>query len=136
MYIYSNCELILNEGSPGIGCPVIACIGGVDLGLLVVKSTLSGIHDIEGALGFLNHFQIQLLICVNKYNINVDNTRRIVELCESKGVKITGKIHFDSLVTRGMAAGKPVVEYSLKSLISNDIAELWNQNLKHLEFGT
>lgn len=131
-----DCKLILNDGSPGIGCPVIASIGGVDLGLIVVEPTLSGIHDMERALGLLNHFQIQPLICVNKHNINVDNTRRIVEFCESKGVEVAGKIPFDSLVTKAMVAGKPIVEYSPKSLVSKDIVELWNRTLKHLDFGT
>ncbi|RLI45103.1 (4Fe-4S)-binding protein, partial [Candidatus Bathyarchaeota archaeon] len=127
-----ECEVILNDGSPGIGCPVIASIGGVDLGLIVVEPTLSGIHDMERALGLLNHFKIQPLICVNKYNINVDNTRRIVEFCKSKGVEVAGKIPFDSLVTKAMVAGKPIVAYSPKRLVSKDIVELWNQILEHL----
>ena len=127
-----GCDFILNDGSPGIGCPVIASIGGVDLGLIVVEPTLSGIHDMERALELLNHFQIQPLICVNKYNINVDNTRRIVAFCKSKGVEVAGKIPFDSLVTKAMVAGKPIVEYSPKSLVSKDIVELWTQILEHL----
>ena len=127
-----ECEVILNDGSPGIGCPVIASIGGIDLGLIVVEPTLSGIHDMERALELLHHFQIQPLICVNKYNINVDNTRRIVEFCKSKGVEVAGKIPFDSLVTKAMVAGKPIVEYSPRSLVSKDIVELWKQILEHL----
>jgi len=127
-----DCEVILNDGSPGIGCPVIASIGGVDLGLIVVEPTLSGIHDMERALELLHHFQIQPLICVNKYNINVDNTQRIVEFCKSKGVEVAGKIPFDSLVTKAMVAGKPIVEYLPKSLVSKDISELWKQILKYL----
>ena len=65
-----------------------------------------------------------------------DNTLKIVEFCESKGVEIAGKINFDSLVTKTMVAGKLVVEYSLKNLVSNDIAELWNsKNVKLQEPG-
>ena len=127
-----KCKLILNDGPPGIGCPVIASIGGVDVGLIVVEPTLSGIHDMERALGLLNHFRIQPLICVNKYNINVENTRKIVEFCTSHDVEMVGKIPFDSLVTKAMVAGKPIVEYVPKSLVSKDIIELWKQILAHL----
>jgi MinD superfamily P-loop ATPase len=125
-------KVILNDGSPGIGCPVIASIGGVDLGLIVVEPTLSGIHDMERALELLNHFQIQPLICINKYTINVENTQRIVEVCKSGKVEVVGKIPFDSLVTKAMVAGKPIVEYAPKSHISKTIIELWNRTLNHL----
>ena len=60
-----NCTLILNDGPPGIGCPVIASLGGVDMGLVVVEPTLSGIHDMERALGLLKHFKIPSLVCIN-----------------------------------------------------------------------
>jgi len=125
-------ELILNDGPPGIGCPVIASVGGVDVGLIVVEPTLSGIHDMERALGLLNHFRVSPLVCINKYDIDQENTRRIVEFCETNNVEIVGKIPFDSLVTQAMVAGKSVVEHSPKSMVSKDIAELWTQTLEHL----
>jgi MinD superfamily P-loop ATPase len=124
-----GCELILNDGPPGIGCPVIASVGGVDVGLIVVEPTLSGIHDMERALVLLNHFRIPPLACINKYDINRENTSKIVDFCRSNGVEVAGKIPFDSLVTRAMVVGKPVVEYSPKSMISNDIKELWERAL-------
>jgi len=127
-----GCELILNDGSPGIGCTVIASVGGVDVGLIVVEPTLSGIHDMERALALLNHFQIPPLVCINKYDINVKNTSRIEEFCRTNGVAVAGRIPFDSLVTRAMVSGKPVVEHSPKSRVSEAIAELRNQTLKHL----
>lgn len=127
-----GCELILNDGPPGIGCPVIASVGGVDVGLIVVEPTLSGIHDMERALTLLRHFQIPPLICINKYDLNIKNTSRIEEFCRTNGVTVAGKIPFDPLVTRAMVAGKPVVEYSPQSRVSEAIAELRNQTLKHL----
>jgi len=125
-------QLILNDGPPGIGCPVIASIGGVNVGLVVIEPTLSGIHDLERALALLNHFRVPPLVCINKYDIDQENTSRVVDFCESNNVEVVGKIPFDSLVTKAMVAGKPVVEYSPKSMISKDIAELWKQTLKHL----
>ena len=125
-----NCELILNDGPPGIGCPVIASLGGADMGLIVVEPTLSGIHDMKRALGLLNHFKIPSLICINKYDINEENTDRIVDFCRSNNVDFVGKIPFDPLVTEAMVAGKPVVEYSPKSNVSKAIVELWKKILR------
>jgi MinD superfamily P-loop ATPase len=126
-----NCDLIINDGPPGIGCPVIASVGGVDVGLIVVEPTLSGIHDMERALGLLKHFKIPSLICVNKYDLNEDNTARIAEFCSSNDVKIVGKIPFDSIVTEAMVAGKPIVEYSPESRVSKAIEEMWEQTLEN-----
>jgi MinD superfamily P-loop ATPase len=126
-----NCDLIINDGPPGIGCPVIASVGGVDVGLIVVEPTLSGIHDMERALGLLKHFKIPSLVCVNKYDLNTDNTSRIAEFCSSNDVKIVGKIPFDSIVTEAMVAGKPIVEYSPESRVSKAIEEMWEQTLEN-----
>ena len=127
-----NCELILNDGPPGIGCPVIASLGGVDMGLIVVEPTLSGIHDMERALGLLNHFKIPSLVCINKYDINEENTDRIVEFCESNGVEVVGKIPFNSIVTEAMVAGKTVVEYSPANIVSQEIEIVWKRVLSAL----
>lgn len=127
-----NCELIINDGPPGIGCPVIAAVGGVDIGLIVVEPTLSGIHDMKRALGLLSHFKTPSLVCVNKYDINEENTDRIVEFCRSNGVEVVGKIPFDPLVTEAMVAGKSIVEYSPKSRVSEAIAELWKRTVENI----
>lgn len=125
-------ELILNDGPPGIGCPVIASIGGVNAGLIVVEPTLSGMHDMERALSLLDHFQVPPMVCINKYDINKENTSRIVEFCQSNSVRIAGKIPFDSLITEAMVAGKSVVEHYPKSTVSKEIAELWKHTLEYL----
>jgi MinD superfamily P-loop ATPase len=127
-----NCELILNDGPPGIGCPVIASLGGVDTGLIVVEPTLSGIHDMERALSLLNHFGISSLVCINKYDINEENTDRIAEYCGSKGVEVVGRIPFDVIVTEAMVAGKTVVEYSPDSRVSQEIEKVWERVLSAL----
>jgi MinD superfamily P-loop ATPase len=127
-----HCELIINDGPPGIGCPVIASVGGVDVGLIVVEPTLSGIHDMERAQGLLNHFKIPSLVCVNKYDLNEENTSRIEEFCSSNGVKVVGKIPFDPVVTEAMVAGKPVIKYSPESSVSKAIEELWKQTLENI----
>ena len=125
-----NCELIINDGPPGVGCPVIASLGGVDMGLIVVEPTLSGIHDMKRALGLLNHFKIPSLVCINKCDINEENTDRIIDFCRSNNVDFVGKIPFDPLVTEAMVAEKPVVEHSPKSSVSKAIVELWKKILR------
>ncbi len=127
-----NCELIINDGPPGIGCPVIASLGGVTLGLVVVEPTLSGIHDMERALGLLNHFKIPAVVCVNKYDINEENTARIIKFCESNSIEVVGNIPFDSIVTEAMIAGQPILEYSPKCAVSEGIVETWKQILTKL----
>jgi len=127
-----NCDLILNDGPPGIGCPVIASLSGVDVGLIVVEPTLSGMHDMERALGLLNHFKVPALVCVNKYDLNLENTKKIEEICSLNCVEVVGKIPFDSIVTEAMVAGKPVVEYAPNSDVAKSIQKLWQTVLTNL----
>lgn len=125
--------LILNDGPPGIGCPVIAALSGIDVGLVVVEPTLSGVHDMKRALALLNHFHTPALVCINKYDVNRKNTCQIVTFCRSHGLEVVGKVPFDSRFTQAMVAGKPLVEHAPKSVVANEISELWSRILKHLE---
>jgi MinD superfamily P-loop ATPase len=125
-------SLILHDGPPGIGCPVIAAVGGVDAGLIVVEPTLSGIHDMQRALELLKHFQIPALICINKSDINHENTRNIINFCNSNDVNVAGTIPFNPIITQAMVAGTSVVEFSPTSNIVLEIDKLWRQVLKPL----
>jgi MinD superfamily P-loop ATPase len=127
-----NCELIINDGPPGIGCPVIASLSGVKAGLIVVEPTLSGIHDMERALELLNHFNIDSLVCINKHDINDENTEKIASFCKSKNVEVVGKIPFDPMVTEALVAGKPILEYAPQSLVSEAIVKMWKYILTKL----
>jgi MinD superfamily P-loop ATPase len=124
-----NIDLIINDGSPGIGCPVIASVGGVDLGVIVVEPTLSGIHDMERALKMLNHFKVNPLVCINMYDLNIENTKMIETFCGSNRVKVAGKIPFDPLVTKAMVLGKPIAKYSPESTVSKEIKEIFGKIL-------
>jgi len=127
-----NRDLILIDGPPGIGCPVIASVTGVDAGLIVTEPTLSGIHDLDRALQLLNHFNISPLVCINKYDINRKNTEKIVKFCEKNKVEVAGKILFDPIVTEAMVAGKTVVEHSPENTVSQDIKTTWKSVLSAL----
>ena len=117
-------ELILIDGSPGIGCPVIASLTGVDLALVVTEPTMSGLHDLERILDVTRHFGIATVVCINKYNINEENSRRITGFCKERGVTIAKNIPYDPVVTRAMVAAMPVVEFS-GGAVSDAIKEIW-----------
>jgi MinD superfamily P-loop ATPase len=122
----SGCGLILIDGPPGIGCPVIASLSGVDMVLAVTEPTVSGIHDLERILGVAKHFNTKSLVCINKYDINIDMTKRIESYCEENDIEVVGKIPYDPIVTKAMVAGKPVVEFS-NGRVSKDIEKMWKR---------
>jgi MinD superfamily P-loop ATPase len=124
---------ILIDGPPGIGCPVIASLTGVDLAVIVTEPTISGFHDLDRILGVIHHFNIMPLIVINVYDINLLNTEKITRFCEERGVTILGKIPFDPTVTKAMVAGKTVIEYSPDCAASKAIYGVWGGIQKALE---
>ncbi len=124
-------DYIISDGPPGIGCPVISSLSGANLALLVTEPTLSGIHDLERVLGVCQHFGVPSLVCINKYDINENNTLQIEQYCLGQGIEVAAKIPFDSIVTRAMVEGLPVVEYASNG-VSQQIGALWQLVLKSL----
>ena len=120
-------DLILIDGSPGIGCPVIASVTGVDAGLVVTEPTISGIHDLERVLQLLDHFNVTPFVCVNMYDINVDNTENILSFCRENSVEVVGKIPFSPKVTEAMVDGKTIIEYSPRSAVAKEIEVIWEK---------
>jgi len=115
---------IISDGPPGIGCPVISSLSGANLALLVTEPTLSGIHDLERVLGVCHHFGVPALVCVNKYDLNEDNTHQIENYCSSRGIEIAARIPFDNVVTEALVQSLPVVEYS-QGKVAREIEKLW-----------
>jgi MinD superfamily P-loop ATPase len=122
-------DLIIIDGPPGIGCPVIASVTGVDVGIVVTEPTLSGIHDFERALQLLKHFAVPPLVCVNMYDINKENTKRIVSFCEANEIDVVGKIPFNPIVTEAIVEGEPVVKYGSESNVAREIENIWEKTL-------
>jgi len=125
-------EIVLVDGPPGIGCPVIASLADIDHGLVVVEPTLSGIHDLKRALELLDHFGVEPLVCINKHDLNDENTEAIEEFCNEEGIMLIGLVPFDPEVTKAMVAGRPVVEYTPGSPASRAIGEMWENVKSHL----
>lgn len=117
-------EFIISDGPPGIGCPVISSLSGAHLAVLVTEPTLSGIHDLERVIGVCRHFGIPASVCINKYDLNNDNTLRIQDHCANEGAEVVSKIPFDNVVTEALVHGLPVVEYS-DGKVAEEIRSLW-----------
>jgi MinD superfamily P-loop ATPase len=115
---------IITDGPPGIGCPAISSLSGASLALLVTEPTLSGIHDLERVIGLCRHFGIPALVCINKYDINEENSYHIEDYCYKEGIEISSKIPFDNVVTEALVQGLPVVEYS-DGKVSHEIEASW-----------
>ncbi|MGD8565786.1 MAG: ATP-binding protein [Candidatus Bathyarchaeota archaeon] len=120
-------DLIIIDGPPGIGCPVIASVTGVDAGLVVTEPTMSGIHDLERALRLLKHFNVEPFVCINMFDINKENTSKITSYCRKNGIDVVGKIPFNPTVTKAMVNGKPVVEYASESDVTKEIVKMWKR---------
>ena len=126
-------DYVISDGPPGIGCPVISSLSGVSLALLVTEPTESGIHDLERVLDLCRHFGVPALVCINKYDINEDNTRKIEDYCLSQGLMAAAKIPFDNVFTESIVKGIPVVENS-RDGIAKSIESLW-QSISRLLAG-
>ena len=121
-------DFVIIDGPPGIGCPVIASLAGVDIALIVTEPTLSGIHDLERIVGVTHHFGIKGAVCINKYDLNLMVTQKIEEYCRSNNIELVGEIPFDISVTEALVRGLPIVEYS-NNQVTHEIKNLWEKIL-------
>lgn len=115
---------IIVDGPPGIGCPVISSLSGACSALIVAEPTLSGKHDLERAVGLAQHFGVPVFACINKFDIDTDNTRQIESYCDSHGVPVLARVPFDHAVTESIVARIPLVEYS-RGRAAREVERLW-----------
>jgi len=117
-------KLILVDGSPGIGCPVIASITGADLVLVVTEPTLSGLHDLQRVADLTSHFNIETQVCINKWDLNKELASEIESQAKQRNLMVAGKVRYDQAVTEAQIQKKSVVEYTTDG-IAADIRQLW-----------
>ena len=117
-------DLIIVDGSPGIGCPVIASITGADLVLIVTEPTLSGAHDLDRVADLTASFGIPTLVCINKSDLNREITGRIAEEAGNRGIRLAGKIRYDNAFTRAQIMKATIIEYT-GGYVSEEIKALW-----------
>jgi MinD superfamily P-loop ATPase len=118
-------DLLIMDGSPGIGCPVIASLTGTDLAVIVTEPTLSGRHDMERIVSLARHFNIRAVACINKYTLNPDNSAGIERWCLEQSIPVAGKIAFEPGVVESVVRGIPYVEYSSNSS-ADEIRRMWH----------
>ncbi len=125
-------DLILTDGPPGIGCPVIATVAGATAAMIVTEPTVSGRHDLERVYGLTQHFQAPALACINKFDLNEHMTEEIEKFCKAQKIPLVGKIPFDPRVIEAVVNGKTIVEYANGS-ISEVIAQVWQNTYNFLK---
>jgi MinD superfamily P-loop ATPase len=103
----------------------------VNLAVIITEPTLSGIHDLDRVISVCRHFAVPVIVCVNKYDLNQDNTRQIEYYCRHHGINIAGRISYDNVVTEALAQGLPVVEYS-RDGVAQEIEQLWQVVIRYL----
>ena len=121
-----DASLLIVDGPPGIGCPVIAACTGADLALLVVEPTVSGVHDLERILATTEHFGVPASVLINKADLNLKHSKGIESFCASRGIEVVGRIPFDLVVTEAMVHGQPVTAYS-DSAVSREMGLAWQR---------
>lgn len=118
-------ELTILDGSPGIGCPVIASLTGNDWALIVTEPSRSGLEDFIRVYKLTQHFKIPVLACINKYDINEEMTGEIEGYCRENKIPLVGKIPYDDMVIQSINDLKPIINYK-DSVANQAIREMWD----------
>ena len=126
-----NYDWVIIDGAPGIGCPVIASLSGVDCALVVTEPTLSGLHDALRVIDVTRHFQIPAKLVINKYNLNTGMSEKIENYCRGNGIHVIGRIGFDKSVVEAMVKGKTIMEYK-DTPVRKQISQIWDTLRKEL----
>ena len=127
-----NIDLILTDGPPGVGCPVIASIGGASAVLVVAEPTLSGIHDMERVIQLAKYFKVPAMVCINKFDLNRELTGDIEAFAKGEGLSCLGRIPFDPIFTEAMVQGQTIFEYNTESEAGLAIRRIWENLSKRL----
>ena len=119
--------LMIVDGPPGIGCPVISASAGADLALIVAEPSISGIHDLKRTVKTLEHFRIQVILCINKADLYCKGKQAIRNFAKSKNFILAGEIPFDESIPLAMVQGQPITRFNPRSAASNEIHLIWTE---------
>ncbi len=125
-------QVVIVDGPPGIGCPVISAASGADLAVIVAEPTAAGIHDMERVLQTTEHFRVQSLVCINKADVYPPGAAQIEAYCRAHGIEMMGHIPFDATVTEAMVHGEPVIAYRPAASASQAMRDIWQRVAAHL----
>jgi len=125
----NNLDTIILDGPPGIGCPVISTITGVDKVVIVTEPTISGLHDMQRTIGIIQKFNLPASVIINKYDLNSSMSEQIKDWCRQNGILVAGELPFDRQMTEAMVQAKSITEFNPDIDISKKIKIIWNKIL-------
>ena len=125
-----DADFAIVDGSPGIGCPVIASLSGVDMVLIVAEPSLSGISDMQRIIKTARIFGVVIAVCINKFDTNPNNTKKIMDFCESGGIPYTGNIPFDPLAVKAVNKGMSIADIDCPS--GTAVRQVFNNTMQIL----
>jgi MinD superfamily P-loop ATPase len=128
----TDAELVIIDGPPGIGCPVISAASGADLALIVAEASMAGAHDMARVLETTRHFNLPPLVCINKADIYPQGSAQIEAYCLEHDIEMIGQIPFDPFVTEAMVNGEPVTVYRPQAPASRAIRRIWRATVARL----
>jgi MinD superfamily P-loop ATPase len=128
----TDAELVIIDGPPGIGCPVISAASGADLALIVAEASTAGVHDMARVLETTRHFNLPSLVCINKADIYPQGSAQIEAYCLEHDIEMIGQIPFDPSVTKAMVSGEPVTVYRPQAPASRAIRRIWQATVARL----
>ena len=130
MKLTSKEDFAIIDGSPGIGCPVIASISGVTMVLIVAEPSLSGISDMKRIIETANKFNTKLAVCVNKYDTNIKNNEKIKQFCQNNKIDFVGQIPFDKKAVEAVNNGLTIVDIDCAA--GKAVREVYKETMKIL----
>lgn len=122
---YDNNDLVILDGSPGVGCAVMASLTGCDAAIIVTEPTQSGVEDFMRVLALCEFFNLKVYVCINKYDINIEISEDIVKFCSEEGIKVLARIPFDETVKQAINETRPLASYSGRA--ADEIRKLWER---------
>ena len=134
--IEKNAELIITDGPPGVGCPVIASLGGATAVVVVTEPTLSGLHDMERVIQLALGFKVPVMVCINKADLNPAQADNIIKTIEQQKLRYLGSIPYDPLFTKAMIEGKTILEFAPESETAKIVEKIWDTILRAPEMNT
>jgi MinD superfamily P-loop ATPase len=118
-------QVVIVDGPPGVGCPVISAASGADLAVIIAEPTVAGIHDLERVVQTTTHFRIPTLVCINKADVFPAGAAQIETYCREHDIEMIGRIPFDVTVTEAMVQGEPVTAYRSDAPASQAMQAIW-----------
>jgi MinD superfamily P-loop ATPase len=125
--------LVIVDGPPGTGCPVIAAVSGVDLAVIVAEPTVSGVQDMQRVLETARHFEIPAVVCINKAGIYPEGQKAIENYCHAHGLSVVSRIPFDTVLVEAMVQAQPITTYQSRGAVSVALRQAWEGVLAALE---